>query len=66
MVMRWDLRSAADYERYAPKFKAAGRPVYALLFPGEAKSALGDRMPDRWEMVHEVSGVSFWKLAHQP
>jgi hypothetical protein len=66
MVMRWDLMSAADYERYAPKLKAAGRPVYALLFPGEVKSALSERMPDQWEKIHEVSGISFWKLAGQP
>ena len=66
MVMRWDIMSAADYERYAPKLKAAGRPVYALLFPGEAESALSERMPDQWEKIHEVSGVSFWKLAGQP
>jgi 4-amino-4-deoxy-L-arabinose transferase-like glycosyltransferase len=62
-VMRWDLMQPEDFKRYAAVFRQSGRPVIAMLFPGDEKPALRERMPDRWEKIGEVSGITFWKLA---
>ena len=64
-VMRWDLMSPADFKRYAAILRAANRPVYAMLFNGEAR-ALEEHMPDKWERIETVAGISFWRLAPAP
>ncbi len=65
-ILRWDLIPPEDFRLYAGKLRHSGRPLYALLFPGEQDSALQEHMPDKWEKVGEVSGIGFWKLSAAP
>ena len=65
-VLRWDLLDAPDFRRYAAALRQSGRPVYAMLFPGEETPALHEHMPDQWEKIGTVSGIDFWKLSATP
>ena len=60
-VLRWDLMTAEEFAAYNARFEASGRPVYALLFPGEEPAALRTHMPVAWEKIAEVSGLTYWK-----
>ena len=51
--------------RGAAILRAANRPVYAMLFNGEAR-ALEEHMPDKWERIETVAGISFWRLSPAP
>lgn len=64
-IMRWDSVKPEDFKRYAAALRAAQRPVYAMLFAGEAR-ALEEQMPDKWEKVEVVAGITFWKLSPLP
>lgn len=65
-VLRWDSVQADAFKQYAAAFRAAGRPVYAMLFAGEQTRALEEHMPDKWEKVDVVAGITFWKLSPEP
>lgn len=41
--------------------QAAGRPIYAILFPFETKDVLETRLPGRWKQVGAVQHVSIWE-----
>lgn len=64
-IMRWDLATPDDFKRYAAALRAAHRPVYAMLFKTDA-SALEEKMPDQWEKVEVVAGITFWQLSSAP
>lgn len=65
-VLRWDTMPAEVYQGYASRLRQGGRPIYAMLFPGEEQPALHDHMPGRWEKIGEVSGITFWQDAASP
>lgn len=65
-VLRWDLIDPPDFRRYAAAAKISGRPIYAMLFPGEQTPALEEHMPAKWEKIEEIAGISFWKLSASP
>jgi hypothetical protein len=65
-ILRWDSVKPETYQRYAAAMRAANRPVYAMMFPGEETRAFTEHMPDKWEKVEVVAGITFWKLAASP
>jgi len=64
-VFRWDMMSPADCERLARASLAAGRPVYAVLFPFEMDdpewAAFTKHLPGRWTQIGAVRGVTIWR-----
>jgi len=64
--IRWDMMSAADFQRIAAASAAAGRPVYAVLFPYEVEDpawdAFGRHLPGHWTQVGAVRQVRIWRL----
>jgi 4-amino-4-deoxy-L-arabinose transferase-like glycosyltransferase len=64
--VRWDQAPRDDIERVTAACAAAGRPLYALLFPGETEpdGALERWQADRWTQVASVRHVSVWQ--YQP
>ncbi len=63
---RWDMVPPADFERIARACTAAGRPVYAALFPFEItdadQAAFARHLPGRWVRVGTVRQVGIWRL----
>lgn len=68
--VRWDMMSAADFQRIAAACAADGRPVYAVLFPYEVEDpawdAFGRHLPGRWTRVGSVRFVGIWRLDSTP
>jgi hypothetical protein len=62
-LARWDMISAADFERIAGACAAAGRPVYAILFRFEIDElgAFRKNLPGRWTQIGAVRQVSIWR-----
>ncbi len=59
--LRWDQ---FDPPAFAPVEKfcvAAGRPIYAVLFPFEEKDVLEKRLPGHWSQVGAISQVTVWR-----
>jgi len=67
---RWDMIRPADFERIAQACAAAGRPVYAMLFPYEMDdpkwAAFAKHLPGRWVQIGAVREVSIWRYAGSP
>jgi hypothetical protein len=40
---------------------AAGRPIYAMLFPHETEEALTTHIPGRWTKINSVRHISIWR-----
>lgn len=60
-VLRWDVTPTEACQKYASRLRHGGRPLFAMLFPGEEQAALRERMPGKWKQIGEVSGITFWK-----
>lgn len=60
-VLRWDFLSPRQFEDYRQAFHSVGRPLYAMLFPGEDNDALHRRMPGKWDKLDEIHGITFWR-----
>lgn len=64
-VIRWNSIAPADFQRIAAACTAAGRPVYAALFPFEIDesqwAAFSRHLPGRWTQVGAVRQVSIWR-----
>lgn len=61
-VARWDSLTASDFARLT----AVGRPIFAVLFPHEIPTALGPRLPGRWEKFGAVRHVTVWRWSPVP
>jgi hypothetical protein len=59
--VRWDIISAEQAALITRASLAAGRPVFALLWPFEVKDALERHMPGHWTQVGAVRHVTIWK-----
>lgn len=62
-VVRYDQIEPGDFGRVAAAARAAGRPLYAVLFPHEVEIALRERMPGPWEKAGSVDNVTIWRFA---
>lgn len=62
-VVRWDCISPAEFERIAAACAAAGRPVYASLFPFEIKDkgAFPGHLTGHWTQIATFFNVSIWR-----
>lgn len=65
-VLRWDQVDAAQFTHFATLAQQAGRPVCAVLFEAEEKSALTERCPGNWSRVGTVRNLSLWRLLATP
>jgi hypothetical protein len=67
---RWDMIAPADFARIAETCTAAGRPVYAVLFPYEIEdknwAAFDKHLTGRWVQIGAVRHVSIWRYAPLP
>ena len=61
LFVRWDNIEPAQAPMLAQASLAAGRPVYAMLFPFEVKDALELRLPGHWTQTAAIRHVSIWK-----
>lgn len=55
---QFDRDSLAQVEQACD---AAGRPIYAVLFPFETDTALKVRMPGTWTRIGSVAEISIWR-----
>jgi hypothetical protein len=62
-VMRWDGVKQPEFDRFAARLRAEGRPVYAALMPFEIERAFGQHVADRWEKVAQIGHLGIWRLA---
>ena len=62
-VFRWDTISSAEFERIAAACAAAGRPVYAALYPFEIEEqgAFRRHLTGRWVPVARVRDIGVWR-----
>ncbi len=64
-LFRWDMVAPGDFQRIAATCTAAGRPVYAVLFPFEIVDphwmASSMRLPGHWTRDGAVRQVSIWR-----
>jgi hypothetical protein len=64
-LVRWDMISPADFQRIAAACTAAGRPIYAALFPFEIEdadqSAFQKHLNGHWTQIGAVRYVSIWR-----
>ena len=62
--VRWDMIAPADFQRIARACSAAGRPVYAVLYPFEIEDwkAFEQHLTGHWSQVGAVRHVSIWRL----
>jgi len=65
-VLRWDQIDAADFLRYANQARAAGRPIYALLFDRFEDEARTTRMPGEWSRRATTGPIGLWQLVSVP
>jgi hypothetical protein len=59
---RYDQIAVPDFRAIATAAAAAGRPIYAVLFPFETKIALEKKLPGRWTQVGAARQITFWRL----
>ncbi len=68
--IRWDMMSPAEYQRIAAACTAAGRPVYAALFPFEiedpAWGAFPQHLTGHWTQIGAVREVTIWRFDAPP
>jgi hypothetical protein len=62
-LFRWDIVSAAEFERIAAACAAAGRPVYASLYPFEIEDqgAFRKHLTGHWSQIGKVRDSSIWR-----
>jgi hypothetical protein len=62
-IVRWDRCDRTMLTRLERRALAAGRPLYAVLFPFEINQLHAfDRMPGRWTQIGRIRHVTIWKL----
>jgi hypothetical protein len=70
ILVRWDMISSADFQRIAAAGTAAGRPLYAVLFPFEIEetewSAFQKHLAGHWTQIGTVRSVSIWRYDSPP
>ncbi|HTX65048.1 MAG TPA: hypothetical protein VMD31_04705 [Opitutaceae bacterium] len=68
--IRWDMMTAAEFQRIAAACAAARRPVYAVLFPFEIEDpewrAFDQHLTGRWTRIGAVRAVTIWRLDAPP
>src|ERR1019366_4212452 len=62
-IVRWDMLDKGNVGKVEAALRAAGNPVYAVLFPFELNDsgALSRHMPGRWSQVGHVDAVTIWR-----
>ena len=62
-LFRWDFVSSAEFERIAAACAAAGRPVYASLFPFEIseQGAFRQHLPGHWTQLARIHDATVWR-----
>jgi hypothetical protein len=62
-LFRWDRISSAEFERIAAACAAAGRPVYASLYPFEIEEqgAFREHLTGHWSQIGKVRASSIWR-----
>ena len=61
-VLRYDQIEAPAFARYAALARAAGRPIFALIFDWEEAEALRKHCPGDWIRLSTVANVGLWQL----
>jgi hypothetical protein len=65
---RWDILPPVEFQRIADACAAAGRPVYAALYPFEIEEmwAFQSHLTGHWTQVGAVRQVSIWRYDSPP
>jgi hypothetical protein len=58
-LLRYEEMSPPVSQRIATSLQAAGRPLYAVLFPFEVEKLKG--LPGKWDRIASVDDVSVWR-----
>ena len=60
---RWDMISPADFKRIAAACAAAGRPLYASLYPFEIndQGVFQRHLAGRWTQIARFGSASIWR-----
>jgi hypothetical protein len=62
-IVRWDLCRTSELRALESHALAAGRPLYAVLFPFELEDQRAfDRIPGYWRRIGRVRDVTVWQL----
>jgi hypothetical protein len=61
-LIRYDLHGEHILPKVAAAASAAGRPIYAVLFPFETTEALVTENPGHWTQIGAMRHVSFWRF----
>lgn len=58
----YDGLGPEEFRRYAVQARAAGRPIYAVLFDLEEEEVLQRRCPGAWRRIGQVRKIGLWRL----
>ena len=61
-IVRWDIIGPAEAKMLYAAARAAGRPVYAVLFDSEKEPAFKDHLPGVWAQRERMKDMSIWEL----
>ena len=61
-LLRWDQLPRDEMEKVIAGVRAAGRPVYAVVFKFEEPRAWTEHLPGKWTELHEIENdVGIWQ-----
>jgi hypothetical protein len=60
-IVRWDQFDPAKFAVIERACAAAGRPIFAVLYPFEIPEMLEQRLPGRWTQVGAVEYATIWR-----
>lgn len=60
-IVRWDQFDPAKFTVIERACAAAGRPIFAVLYPFEVEEMLKQRLPGRWTQVGAVEYATIWR-----
>jgi hypothetical protein len=59
--VRYDWLNPDTFKNVEQACLAAGRPIYAILFPFETEEVLTTRIPGRWTRINAIKHISIWR-----
>lgn len=61
ILVRYDQFNPTKFAAIERACAAAGRPIYAVLYPFEVEEVLVSRLPGRWTQVGAVAYATIWR-----
>jgi hypothetical protein len=60
-IVRYDQFDENTFKSVEQVCAAAGRPIYAILYPFETEEVLKTRIPGRWTKINAIRQISIWR-----